>query len=121
MSFDSPRMKRERKTVEAMIHIYCRGVHPEENTPCSDCRELLDHAWMRLEKCPFQEGKTPCARCPVHCYTPAMRGKIRAVMRYAGPRMTFRHPVLALRHLLDKRRKEPLHPRKKTDRSGPSH
>ncbi len=73
MSFDSPRMKRERKTVEAMIHIYCRGVHPEENTPCSDCRELLDHAWMRLEKCPFQEGKTPCARCPVHCYTPAMR------------------------------------------------
>jgi hypothetical protein len=26
-------------------------------------------------------------------------------MRFAGPRMTWRHPVRALRHLLDKRRK----------------
>jgi hypothetical protein len=33
-------------------------------------------------------------------------------MRYSGPRMTFRHPVLALFHLLDGRRKA-AHPRAK--------
>ena len=91
-----------------MIRMYCRDKHPDESVPCGDCRELLDHALERLDRCPFQEGKTTCACCAVHCFNPAMREKIRAVMRYAGPRMTFRHPLLALRHLLDKRRKEPL-------------
>jgi len=32
--------------------------------------------------------------------------KIREVMRYSGPRMTFRHPILALFHVLDGLRKE---------------
>jgi hypothetical protein len=31
-------------------------------------------------------------------------------MRYAGPRMLFRHPVLTLFHLVDKLRKEPIRP-----------
>ena len=30
-----------------------------------------------------------------------MRAQIKAVMRYAGWRMFFRHPVLALLHMLD--------------------
>ncbi len=33
-----------------------------------------------------------------------MRERVRVVMRYAGPRMLFRHPILAVRHLLDERR-----------------
>ena len=33
---------------------------------------------------------------------PQMRERIRAVMRYAGPRMITRHPVAAVRHLLGK-------------------
>jgi hypothetical protein len=39
-----------------------------------------------------------------------MRARIRAVMRYAGPRMLFRHPVLAFFHLLDRRRGAPQLP-----------
>ena len=54
-----------------------------------------------LDRCPFGEEKTTCARCPVHCYKPAMRERVRAVMRYAGPRMLLRHPILALQHQLD--------------------
>jgi hypothetical protein len=34
-----------------------------------------------------------------------MREKIRAVMCHAGPRMVRKHPVLAVRHLLDERKK----------------
>jgi hypothetical protein len=33
-----------------------------------------------------------------------MRENIRKVMRYAGPRMIYHHPIMALRHLLDGRR-----------------
>jgi len=99
-----PRLQREYKTVEAMISIFCNGHHESENI-CSDCRELRDYALVRLQKCPFGEDKTTCAKCPVHCYKPVMRNKIREVMRYAGPRMIYRHPVMAIQHLLDGRRK----------------
>ena len=33
----------------------------------------------------------------------AMRERVRVVMRYAGPRMLLRHPVLTLLHLRDER------------------
>lgn len=101
-------MAREHKTIDAMIRIYCTDHHAREGTAgllCPDCRELRDYAERRLEKCPFQERKTTCAHCPVHCYSLSMRERIRDVMRYAGPRMTFRHPVLAFFHLLDGRKK----------------
>lgn len=108
-----PRLIRERRTVEAMIGIYCRG-HSHRRGPddwlCSECAALREYAWQRLDRCPFQEGKTTCAKCPVHCYKPEMRERVRAVMRYAGPRMLARHPILAVRHLADGRRKEPARP-----------
>jgi hypothetical protein len=48
----------------------------------------------------------------VHCYKPDMREKVRAVMRYAGPRMLRRHPVLSVLHLIDSLRKTPDRPRR---------
>ena len=94
-------MSREKRTIEAMIGLYCRDHHGTRDGLCNDCRELRDYAHARLDRCRFQENKPTCARCPVHCYKPAMRTRVAAVMRYAGPRMLRRHPVLALRHLLD--------------------
>lgn len=99
------RIAREKRTVAAMAALYCRRQHGTRHGLCPDCRELLDYAHRRLERCPFQADKPICARCPVHCYRPDMRRRIRALMRYAGPRMLLYHPVLALRHLLDGRRK----------------
>lgn len=104
----SPRLERERRTVEAMIGLYCADHHgPGDGAPCAACRDLADYALARLERCPYAEQKPTCARCPVHCFRPEMREQIRAVMRYAGPRMVFRHPVLALQHLVDGLRKAP--------------
>jgi predicted amidophosphoribosyltransferase len=106
-----PRMVRERRTIAAMIRIYCRGNgHPGRSDAglCPECEALRSYAWRRLERCPFQEGKTTCARCPVHCYNPEQRERVRAVMRYAGPRMLARHPFLAVQHLADRLRKEPV-------------
>ncbi len=101
-------MARERKTISAMVRLYCQDHHWEGAELCSGCAGLLDYALERLDSCPFREGKTTCTKCPVHCYRPDMRERVREVMRYAGPRMLRRHPILALRHLLDGRRKKPL-------------
>jgi hypothetical protein len=104
------RMKREKSTLEAMITLYCQAQHAARDSQgplCIDCEALLDYALVRLERCRFQAGKTTCAKCPIHCYRPDERTRIRTVMRYAGPRMLLRHPVLALLHLVDGLRKEP--------------
>ena len=93
-------MEREIKTVELMIDLYCRGQHGSEDNLCDECRKLLDYVKKRLEKCPFKEDKPKCSKCTVHCYKPDMREKIKAVMRYAGPRMLYRHPFLTGKHYL---------------------
>lgn len=108
-----PRMTRERRTVEAMLEIYCAGQHGRRQHAvagglCEDCEALREYAMQRLEKCPYQEGKTTCAKCPIHCYRPQMRTRIRTMMRYAGPRMLYRHPLMALQHMVDGFRKEPI-------------
>lgn len=101
-------IKIEYKTLEAMIGLYCRGLHgTTKRDVCADCGKLLAYAKARINKCPYQEQKPTCAKCPIHCYKPAMRGKVRNVMRYAGPRMLNHHPLLAIRHLLHGRRKTP--------------
>ncbi len=98
------RVRRELATVGAMIALYCRGNHGTVRGPCADCRSLEEYARQRVERCPLLADKPTCVNCPVHCYPPAMRERIREVMRYAGPRMMWRHPVLAILHLLDRRR-----------------
>jgi len=103
------RVFRESKTIKVMISMYCYDHHQNKRL-CPECAELTEYALERLVKCPFQNGKTICAKCPVHCYKPLMREKIRAIMRYAGPRMSYRHPILAIHHIMDGQRKEPIRP-----------
>lgn len=95
------RLHREHQTLEKMIALYCRDHHKPAQGLCSGCTALRDYAAARLERCRFGADKPKCSACPVHCYKPAMREAIRDVMRYSGPRMLIRHPVLALGHTLD--------------------
>ena len=95
------RIEREKATIAAMIRIYCRDRHRAKIGICRDCSALEDYATLRIEKCPLKDFKTTCAQCPVHCYKEEMRDKIKSVMRYSGPRMLRRHPVLAILHLID--------------------
>ena len=96
-------MEQERATVRAMIRIYCRDQH--SGAPlCADCAALSAYADERLDKCPFGEEKPTCQTCPIHCYKPEKREQIKTVMRYAGPRMLWNHPVMAIRHLIHNRK-----------------
>ena len=105
------RRAHEQEALDAMIGMYCRGHHFSVHD-CSDCAELSRYARRRLERCVFGDAKPTCANCTVHCYNEAMRDRIRVVMRWAGPRMLLRHPILAVRHALDGRRPSPLLPGK---------
>jgi hypothetical protein len=108
------RLRREERTIAVMVGMYFRDHHGAAGTGraaggalCADCAELLEHARRRLDACRFGADKPTCAKCPVHCYAPAMRERVREVMRYSGPRMLARHPVLGVAHLVDGRRASP--------------
>ena len=103
--FTNKRMNREASTIKAMIRIYCHHHHGTKEKLCRDCDQLLRYAFVRLKNCPFQEKKTTCGKCPIHCYKPEMRQKIKEVMRYVGPRMMLHHPIMGLMHTLDGFRK----------------
>ena len=105
MASEHPRITREKKTIEAMVRIYCKNQHESKGELCPECSELFEDAKMRLDKCPFQEKKSTCGKCLVHCYQPQMREKIKKVMRHAGPRMLWHHPILAMHHVIDGRKK----------------
>lgn len=101
----SGRLARESATVAAMIRIACEDWHGTTEALCAECDELRRFADDRLDRCPFGEQKPTCANCLVHCYKPAMRERMREVMKYAGPRMLKRHPVMAILHIVDGLRK----------------
>jgi hypothetical protein len=105
------RLEIERKTVKAMILLYC-GAHHQHKGLCKECQALCSFAEQRLNGCVYQNSKPTCGRCPIHCYKPDMRKKIQEVMRYAGPRMLWRHPLLAVIHMMDRFRRTPPRPRK---------
>jgi len=100
----SNRIEREKRTVGVMVKMYCNHNHNTINSICSDCNELTEFANERINRCVFQDDKPVCSECQIHCYRRDMRDKIKIVMRYTGPRMIFRHPILGIRHLIDKRR-----------------
>ena len=77
-------LDRERRTIEKMVEIYCSDHHGvATDSLCADC------------------------------YKPAQREQVKVIMRYAGPRMLLRHPVLAIMHKIDGLRMA-RHPRELT-------
>jgi hypothetical protein len=106
-TFAGKRLTREWRTIVAMVGCYCRDHHAAGAALCPECLGLLGYAAGRLERCRFGLEKPVCARCPVHCYQHTRREQVKAVMRYAGPRMLWRHPILSLLHWLDGFRRAP--------------
>jgi len=91
--------------VDSMIDVYAAAHwtgQPMSDTEVIDSEGLKAYTHKRIAQCRYRnEPEKPfCNVCPVHCYKPEMRRQIRIVMRYSGPRMLFRHPVLSLQHLI---------------------
>jgi len=101
----SGRLSREHRTLVCMTGMYCADHHKHGDSLCEECAELMRYAKVRLQKCPYGDAKPTCAKCPIHCYKKLQRDQVRAVMRYAGPRMPLRHPIRTFAHSLDKLRR----------------
>lgn len=111
------KIEQEKNTVAMMIGLYCRKKHGpffsgletdnsnlkirihNSNSLCPECKALLRYAEARLDHCRFGEQKRACRYCPVHCFKPDMRERMRQMMRFSGPRMIFYAPLVAIRHL----------------------
>ncbi len=107
------RRRRELKIIETMVRMYCRGHRHGGKALCADCAALFEYATRRLQRCVFGDAKPTCANCLVHCYTAEMREQVRTIMRWSGPRMLLRHPILAILHMVDGRRPSPKLPEKR--------
>ena len=95
------KLEKEKKTIAIMIQIFCCAHHGTvDKLLCPACKKLLDYAGERLNKCPYGENKGACSKCKIHCYKPDLRKQITEVMRYSGPKMATKHPLLAIEHLL---------------------
>jgi hypothetical protein len=105
------RIEREKQTIRCMISLYQRHC-PDALANPEHYLALNDYAEKRLDKCVFGEEKPACKQCPVHCYQPAKREEMKQIMRWAGPRMLWRHPILTVRHLIDDKRPVPELPEK---------
>lgn len=95
------RIENEKRVVLRMIELYCKhrlGLK-EVN---EEYKQLGEYACKRLDYCRFGEKKSACKKCPIHCYSPIMRQKIRDVMRWVGPRMLLFDPIAAIRHIFNR-------------------
>ena len=72
------------KVIRRFVEVYCRHHHDTNGAgPCEACRDLVDHARRRLERCPY-DPKPKCKNCSTHCYRPDYRERMKAVMRFSG-------------------------------------
>lgn len=85
----------EKQLISLMIKVYQKSQKADEKL----CEELEEYAHYRLDKCPFMANKTFCSACKVHCFKADKRAQIKKVMKAAGPRMLFYHPLVVFKHL----------------------
>ena len=100
----------EVRLVDSMIDLYATAHRYDSSksdmevieAAVPDIESLKAYTHKQIEQCRYRgkHEKPFCNVCPVHCYKPEMRRQIRAVMRYSGPRILFRHPILSLQHLI---------------------
>ena len=109
----TPRQQKDLKVLSHFIDLSCRSRHRGRQTTvpepvisrlvgrprplCPECLELLDYAARRLRSCPL-DPKPSCKKCPVHCYRPDFRARIRETMTWSGKRMILRGRLDLIRH-----------------------
>ena len=93
------RVDNEKQVIKLMIEIYCRKKHKCKDNLCNECQELLNYAHLRLSNCRFGDNKTTCGKCKIHCYKKDMREKVKAVMKFSGPRLLIYKPSELIKHI----------------------
>lgn len=98
--------EREKKMISQMIALYCHRNHHTRGAPLSRVRGAERLRPRPLRALPVHGDEDLLRQLPRARYKPDMREKIRAVMRFSGPRMIFYHPVAAIRHVVETKREK---------------
>lgn len=109
------REAKDLKILALFTSVYCRVHHPgpyrglavdnddlrrlalHKYPVCADCAGFLNYAFERRLRCPLEE-KPACKHCPVHCYKPGHREKVREIMRFSGKYLIMRGRLDLLWH-----------------------
>ncbi len=108
--------KKDLRVLAQFTSVYCKVHHKEagkvpleEDVPgvaalqvhkyplCAECREFLYYAIARRLRCPL-DPRPVCKHCPVHCYKPDYRHKVREIMRFSGKYLMMRGRLDLLWH-----------------------
>ena len=113
-----PLTRKEIKDLRVLLQftaVYCRVKHVQDKSTvttdqaelhglpfcrypvCRDCCDFLLYAFQRRLRCPLEE-KPLCKHCPVHCYKPEYRQKVREIMRFSGRHLILRGRLDMLWH-----------------------
>lgn len=101
------KLKTELITIEKMTKLYCLQHHQQKVEQCRSCQDFINYAAKKLDRCVYGQNKPACKQCPIHCYKPAEKQLAQRIMRYAGPKMLFKHPILAIKHLIKSQKRFP--------------
>ncbi len=95
-------IEKELKVIGRFTEVWCAGHHHGGQQPvtipggtvtlqlCPDCAEFFAYAVQKRHTCPLEPEKPSCKKCPVHCYAPPQRAKVRQIMAWSGRRMILR-------------------------------
>ena len=113
----TPREVKDLKILALFTSVYCRAHHADAKAAlvmddpeldrlplrkypvCADCAGFLGYAFERRRRCPLEE-KPACKHCPVHCYKPGHRERVREIMRFSGQHLIRRGRIDLLWHYL---------------------
>jgi hypothetical protein len=77
-------IKKQQRLLRRFVQVFCTHHHETPSGElCEQCDDLLGYAAARLAACPM-DPKPKCRDCPVHCYRPDYRRRIREVMKFSG-------------------------------------
>ncbi len=111
----TPKEIKDLKVLLQFTAVYCREKHKDDRSiittdesefhqlplqkypVCKECSEFLLYAFERRLRCPLEE-KPLCKHCPVHCYKPEYRQKVREITRFSGQYLIMRGRLDLLWH-----------------------
>lgn len=83
------KIEHDKQVLKDFIGIYCKKNHLKKGSLvykdglCTDCFELLNYAFSKLDHCPL-DPKPMCKKCQIHCYKKNYRQKIKEIMKFSG-------------------------------------
>lgn len=105
---EDARVQRDLRTLQAIGSIYCAAHHAgalkDDAGMCEECAAVIKYTHERASACPYNhEGN--CQDCKLKCNRGEQQQRIKAIMKYAAPRMLVKHPIMTMEYLAKKRKR----------------